>query len=81
MQVRILFDPQKSPKKVWMLREYSPVVDRMVQKRLKNAGTYRKNLSYKWQNEKSEPISTECVVFEKMQQKKIVTEREGGKNV
>lgn len=56
MQVRILFDPQKSPKKVWMLREYSPVIDRTVQKRLKNTGTYRKNLSYKWQNEKSEPI-------------------------
>lgn len=47
MQVRFLIFTTKTPKKVWMLREYSPVIDRTVQKRLKNAGTYRKNLSYK----------------------------------
>ena len=56
MQVRILFYPQKSPKKVATIPEYSPTIDRMVQKRRKSAGTYRKNLSYEWQNEKSEPI-------------------------
>ena len=47
MQVRIWFYLLKSLKKVATIPEYSLIIDRTVQKWLKSAGTYRKNLSYK----------------------------------